>query len=370
MKIDDREDFLDVFLDYRVDELYHCFQAETGWRANVNHITSLLSDAKDMYDKSFIKKECHEKRPSFKQFVEERFAKLRIDLQLQFSTLCRHLPTNALSFKVAEKMNQTDDLLRCMKISDVVLYGNFCHRRLKYVVKDSVEEKDTRKQDCLKMLTSISESIELPDFIGKLGLKRLCLANAYLLFCTASSSAKLHMSSLVQILVVDEAAQLKECESAIPLQFPGLQHAVLIGDEKQLPARVQSKIAWEADPWRSLFERLVFLGQMKQLLNMQYRMHPWNSIFPNREFYSMKNLDAPSVRVRSYEKKFLPEKMYGPYSFINIAHGRENFGEGHSLKNIVEVAVVSEIVSKLYSGKQILLFLDKWNLLLVLVFVL
>ncbi|KAF8048805.1 hypothetical protein N665_2397s0001 [Sinapis alba] len=345
MKIDDREDLFDVFLDYRVDELYHCFQAETGWRANVNHMISLLTDAKDVYDKSFIKKkeECHEnKRPSFKQFVEKRFTKLRTDLQFQFSTLCRHLPTNALSFKVAEKMNQTVDLLRYMKVSDVVLYGKFRHGRLKYV-------KDTRKQDCLKMLTSISGSILLPDFIGKFGLKKFCLANAYLLFCTASSSAKLHMSSPVQLLVVDEAAQLKECESAIPLQLPGLQHAVLIGDEKQLPAMVQSKIASEADLGRSLFERLVFLGQKKQLLNIQYRMHPSISIFPNREFYSMKILDAPSVRVRSYEKMFLPEKMYGPYSFINIAHGREKFGEGHSLKNVVEVSVVSQIVSKLYS---------------------
>ncbi|CAH8339053.1 unnamed protein product [Eruca vesicaria subsp. sativa] len=341
MKIDEREeDLCDVFLDYRVNELYHCLQAETGWRANVNHMISLLSDPKDVYHKSFIDKK---KRPSFKQFVEARFTKLRTDLQFQFSTLCRHLPTKALSFKVAEKINQTDHLLRYMNISDVVLYGN---KRLK---DDCVEEKHKRKQDCVKMLRSICESIELPDFIGKFGLKKLCLDNAYLLFCTASSSAKLHMSTPIQLLVVDEAAQLKECESAISLQLPGLQHAVLIGDEKQLPAMVQSKIASEADLGRSLFERLVFLGQKKQLLDMQYRMHPCISIFPNREFYGMKILDAPSVRVRSYEKKFLPEKMYAPYSFINIARGREKFGDGHSLINLVEVSVVSEIVSKLYS---------------------
>ncbi|XP_033139437.1 helicase sen1 isoform X2 [Brassica rapa] len=336
MKIDnDREDLFDVFLDYRVDELYDCFLALTGWRANVKRMISLLTDPKEVYNQSFIEKD---KRPSFKQFVEKRFSKLRTDLRSQFSTLCLHLPTASLSFQVAEKMNATSDLLRTMSVSDVIS-----------------KKEDTRKQECVEMLGSICESIELPDFIGKLGLQRLCLENAYLMFCTASSSAKLHMSCPIQLLVIDEAAQLKECESAIPLQLPGLKHAVLIGDEKQLPAMIQSKIASEADLGRSLFERLVLLGHKKQLLNMQYRMHPSISIFPNKEFYGMKILDAPSVRVRSYEKQFLHGKMYGPYSFINVPYGREQFGQGFSSKNIVEVSVVDEILSKLYSGITLIL---------------
>lgn len=45
-----------------------------------------------------------------------------------------------------------------------------------------------------------------------------------------------------EILVIDEAAQLKECETAIPLQLPDIQHLILIGDEKQLPALVKSKV--------------------------------------------------------------------------------------------------------------------------------
>ncbi|KAF7075281.1 hypothetical protein CFC21_080064, partial [Triticum aestivum] len=43
-----------------------------------------------------------------------------------------------------------------------------------------------------------------------------------------------------ELLVIDEAAQLKECESLIPLQL-GIHRAVLIGDECQLPALVKSK---------------------------------------------------------------------------------------------------------------------------------
>lgn len=44
------------------------------------------------------------------------------------------------------------------------------------------------------------------------------------------------------VLVVDEAAQVKECETAIALQIPDVRHAVLVGDEMQLPATVRSKV--------------------------------------------------------------------------------------------------------------------------------
>lgn len=96
-----------------------------------------------------------------------------------------------------------------------------------------------------------------------------------------------------------------------------------------------------------MFERLVLLGHKKYLLNVQYRMHPSISLFPKKEFYNNRISDGPNV----IEKKcFLEGKMYGSYSFINIANGKEEFDRGHSPKNMVEVAVVYEIVSSLYKG--------------------
>ncbi|GJX40703.1 UvrD-like helicase, ATP-binding domain, P-loop containing nucleoside triphosphate hydrolase [Tanacetum coccineum] len=63
-------------------------------------------------------------------------------------------------------------------------------------------------------------------------------------FCTTSTSYKLHTVKMepLNLLVIDEAAQLKEAESTIPLQLPGVNHAILIGDECQLPAMVKSKV--------------------------------------------------------------------------------------------------------------------------------
>jgi superfamily I DNA and/or RNA helicase len=92
------------------------------------------------------------------------------------------------------------------------------------------------------------------------------------------------------------------------------------------------------------------LGHKKDLLNVQHRMHPSISSFPNRMFYQNQILDGPNVKQRSYERHFLEGKMYGSYSFINVAHGKEEFDNSHSPKNMVEAAVASEIVSSLFKG--------------------
>ena len=87
----------------------------------------------------------------------------------------------------------------------------------------------------------------------------------------------------------------------------------------------------------------------KHLLSIQYRMHPSISFFPNSYFYENKIHDSPTVEKRSYEKRFLPGPMYGPYSFINVFGGREEFIE-HSCRNMVEVSVVMKILLNLYKG--------------------
>jgi senataxin len=99
-----------------------------------------------------------------------------------------------------------------------------------------------------------------------------------------------------------------------------------------------------------MFERLVMLGYKRKMLNVQYRMHPSISLFPCKEFYEEKLSDASIVMEESYNKSFLEGEMYASYSFINIAEGKEKFGRGYSLKNMVEVAVISEIIQSLNRG--------------------
>ena len=57
------------------------------------------------------------------------------------------------------------------------------------------------------------------------------------------------------------------------------------------------------------------------------------------------------MKRKSHGKQYLPGSMFGPYSFINIIGGKEERDEdGHSRKNMVEVAVILTILQKLYNG--------------------
>ncbi|CAI9272138.1 unnamed protein product [Lactuca saligna] len=114
----------------------------------------------------------------------------------------------------------------------------------------------------LQILKCLQNTLCFPDLKDEFETRRFCMANSCLIFCTASSSINLHTEGMspLEFLVIDEAAQLKECESLIPLHLVGARHAILVGDERQLPAMVQSKISEEAEFGRSLFERLVSLG--------------------------------------------------------------------------------------------------------------
>jgi superfamily I DNA and/or RNA helicase len=112
-----------------------------------------------------------------------------------------------------------------------------------------------------------------------------------------------------------------------------------------------------------MFERLVILGYKRHMLNIQYRMHPSISLFPCKEFYDGKLSDAPVVKEGNYNKLFLVGDMYSSYSFINIAKGKEKLGHcGQSLKNMVEVAVISEMIKSLNKGQFLFEILSRISL--------
>ncbi|XP_027334128.1 uncharacterized protein LOC113848912 [Abrus precatorius] len=411
MKVDGYRGLHDVFLDYRVDNLVECFAPLTGWKHYLESMIKLLEDPKEQYGlykcgigdeqkdglmslEEFVKQkysyvelayrsykqrgknddpltleEFLKKKYSYieaqyllykdvrknrvmtlEQFFMQRFSLIGEKLKVYKRTLYTHLPTSLIPFEEIKKISSALDLLGSLETS-------FSKAKLKQTFQGCEDEESILdcpgrlriKKDFLLKLRSLSKTISLPNITDKYGVAKICLMNACLIFCTAASSTRLFTDGMtpVQFLVIDEAAQLKECESAIPLQLPGLHHVVLIGDERQLPAVVKSKVSEEAEYGRSLFERLVLLGYKKHLLNVQYRMHPSISLFPNKEFYDEQLTDAPIVREMSYNKCFLEGKMYSSYSFINIAKGKEQQSHGYSVKNKIEAAVVSKIIESL-----------------------
>ncbi|XP_054789621.1 helicase sen1-like [Prosopis cineraria] len=336
------------------------------------------------------------------QFIKRRFGFIGENLKSCLKTLYSELPTSLVPFKVAKKMCRALDLIETLQtclcrnefieipnynvdgkgnsvsqreipMEEGVQRGSICsgnqiHQNFAKPIQDSfmfvgtnIPIKDVtfcfgrlrlERDECLRILRSLSWKTSLPLFKNQYEIINFCLNKACLIFCTASGSIKLFNEGMTPLpfVVIDEAAQLKECESIIPLQLSGVRHAILIGDERQLPAMVKSKISDEAGFGRSMFERLVFLGYNKHLLNVQYRMHPSISFFPNREFYEGKLVDGMNVRDSNYSKRFLDRKMYGSFSFINIAKGKEQYGQGQSLKNMVEVAAITEIIRGLHKG--------------------
>ncbi|CAM8913513.1 unnamed protein product [Rhodiola kirilowii] len=404
---EENNELLDVFYDHRVAVLRSCFKPVSGWRGRLKFLIHLLENSVELYteylareaqrredarreaEKRVAAKREAEKREAARREAEKREAGKRdeseeietweseaestetedcIDelveqdpliytdflmeelkpisegLKFCIENLPTHLPTSTISLDVVKSMMQGKAQLESLE--DFLSQNQVSHedepsQRLPKILLKHYTGK------CLDVFKSLEQSFLYPEALSEYSsMGEFCLARAQLVFCTASTAARLGEVPF-GMLIIDEAAQLKECESLIPLQVLGLRHAVLIGDEKQLPAMVRSNISASVNFGRSLFERLVLLGHRKHLLNIQYRMHPSISRFPNKEFYNNLIVDACSVKTRNYEKQVLDGRMYGTYSFINVSDGKEEFGAGHSSMNPMEVAVAFGIVTKL-----------------------
>jgi hypothetical protein len=424
----------EIHLDYRVRKLTDCLSPLTGWSHCFASMIRLLEDCVSQYkilleneylkerenkNENEIKKKggsiSKRKYNSFLDFLRKRFVSTSSSIKNCILVFCTHLPKK---YVLKQNFQNMVSLIGLLEGFETLLFQDnvesqgveelFSCSELAAEISESFMDIPfllyKRRRECLSALRSALRTLNfsfnelhLPRVLNKQSIAEYCLQKASLLFCTASSSYKLHSVAMkpLSILVIDEAAQLKECESTIPLQLPGLGHAFLFGDECQLPAMVESnvckcylvilhkppfvvdqtgyssffffykkkkksfkiyyvffsQISAEAGFGRSLFERLSSLGHSKHLLNIQYRMHPSISFFPNSKFYHKQILDSPNVKRKSHEKHYLSCPMFGPYSFINIVGGREEKDDvDRSWRNMVEVAVVMKILHKLYKG--------------------
>ncbi|KAL8109734.1 hypothetical protein AgCh_025728 [Apium graveolens] len=324
-------------------------------KATDNQLTSRKTPVFTIDRKSQEKKiDTQEKGWTLDEFIVKRYKILKEKLVYVVQNLYKHLPTSFMPLRVVKEMIKAIALLQSFGtlLQEVAASSKGLSEVLKGIKEagysTSTKELNKTKTECLDVLVVLLETFTVPDLLDEYEISSFCLKNACLLFCTANGSIKLHTKEMtpVEVLVVDEAAQLKECESTIPLQLPGLRHAILVGDERQLPAMVQSKI--KAEFGRSLFQRLVLFE--KNLLNVQYRMHPDISMFPNKVFYDNLILNGPNVTELTYRRHFFEGSMFGfgSYAFLNISNGREEIDNRYSRKNTVEVAVVAELVARLF----------------------
>lgn len=369
-------DIENIYLDYRADRLTECLGPLTGWKHCLSSMVNLLEDCVEHYkvyveNESIKAEQNHEDESnkleynSFLEFMRARVRCTVSPLRQCLLIFCTHLP---ISFVGESTYHDMVSLTHSLNSLEKLFHDNMDSELLERVFIDQELVKDSLgscvdmslllslRNHVLSIVKSLRRSLDklkLPSAMNRASITEFCFQRASVIFCTVSSSFKLHSVDMEppKVLVIDEAAQLKECESVIPLQLKGVQHAILIGDECQLPATVRSAISDDAGFGRSLFERLSLLGHSKHLLNIQYRMHPSISFFPNSNFYHNQILNAQNVQGKSYMRNYLPGPMFGPYSFINIVGGKEEMDDvKHSRRNMVEVAVVAKIVRDLHKA--------------------
>nr|KAJ0190303.1 hypothetical protein LSAT_V11C800402640 [Lactuca sativa] len=372
----------EIYLENRIKRLTECLGSLTGWKHCLRTMIDLLEDCVSQYcvyvDNEKFKEEQLRKEnenengseisnvevKSFVEFLQDRFSSSVFPLRTCIITFCTHISRSFLTEETFQNMVFLLNIL--CSLESLLFQDNLDSDELENLFSSKPMEDDFEKLwdidiqsirsmsiSIMKTLQRSLEKLRLPNILNKYAMMDFCFQGASLIFCTTSSSYKLHTVEMkpLNFLVIDEAAQLKEAESTIPLQLHGIKHAVLIGDECQLPAMVTSNVSAESGFGRSLFDRLSSLRHSKHLLNVQYRMHPSISLFPNLTFYQNQILDAENVTCKSYEKKYLSGPMFGPYSFINVVGGREETDDdGRSRRNLVEVAVVIKIVQSLYKA--------------------
>ncbi|KAL9656492.1 hypothetical protein ABK040_005256 [Willaertia magna] len=216
------------------------------------------------------------------------------------------------------------------------------------------EEIDNFYTECQRYLTLDNRDVE-----SKI------LDNCEIVFATLAITGRHLMRKCrkFDILIIDEAAQVSECESIIPLDLVN-DRVVLIGDPQQLPSTVLSQEAISKKYNRSMFERMMKLADTYHksnnsllskpvLLNTQYRMHPMISKFPESEFYHSVLKDGENVIQYNQHPqwKSIYEMGLEPCIFVNCTDSKEHFN-GHikSYENEIEANLIVQLID-MYMNK-------------------
>ena len=160
-----------------------------------------------------------------------------------------------------------------------------------------------------------------------------------------SADLRLIKDAKFETVVIDEASQSIELSTLIPLQL-GCCRLVLVGDHKQLPATVFSRVAESHLYNRSLFERLHQSGHPMCVLKRQMRMHPAIARFPSELFYDGEIEDAPNILDLVTAQPWNNVPVFAPLVFFDIEEGRESMSL-QSKVNEEEAAFVETLITTL-----------------------
>lgn len=261
-------------------------------------------------------------------YVSEQASVLKKRLQNGLPHLSYHCGTSSLCKDLESLLTEASDLLSAPEKSD----GN---------VVQQVRGIIDKAKDVVKSLNDSLHSMNPEKVTGEL------LETANVIFCTLISAGVSSMKRMKSIddLFVDEAAAATEPELCVPFQlFP--RRMLAVGDPKQLPATVVSKMGAGFGLDKSLHERLMYECDKDHImLDIQYRMRPEISMFPSKTFYDGKILNGANVRDNNYKGPI--QIFHGePCSFLDVT-GREQQSFTNSYYNEDEAKLVVDIVKQI-----------------------
>ncbi|KAG0565529.1 hypothetical protein KC19_8G197500 [Ceratodon purpureus] len=384
-----------VFLPYRIQRLTAALSPATGWKGYVQLVETFLTDSpaqfawyywygnctKD-YDQFGKRMEIDSEKQevaqntAFWMFARERMIEMQARMEEHLLVLLSELPKCHIDVTTSKAMTMTFELMNSIInamplqppvdatswfstpavnitaperiIADLSLSGGQTSSidivsKLNFLrIREALLEALASRPGCTLLATEQNPQGREPKDEW---LRSQCFKNATLVFCTVSAAGSpLMATATFECAIIDEASQLVEAGSIVVSGMRDLKQLILVGDHKQLPGTVISKVAEKSGYSRSLFERLQNLRHScRHMLNCQYRMMPEISHFPNSQFYESELKDGPNVLASDYGMEFANASPYGAYAFIDCGTGAE-VAQPKGWSNPQEVAVVTKLV--------------------------
>lgn len=209
----------EIYLENRVEKLFKCL-GPNGWKFQITSMVEIFQETSNNLPK-----------------MKRMFKSIAPSLLECVHILATHVPQHVIMEHNLKKLEILVELIGAI--------GTLLSQDGD-VVRSTLVDLKAQFVLVLRTLLASLDHVEVPSKVSRNSIEKFCFQQASLVFSTASNSFKLNSvkKNSFNLLVVDEAAQLKECESLIPLQVADISHAILVGDEFQLPATIKSKVIY------------------------------------------------------------------------------------------------------------------------------
>ncbi|XP_044432443.1 uncharacterized protein [Triticum aestivum] len=177
----------------------------------------------------------------------------------------------------------------------------------------AAEELNRVRLECSRDLETLKDSVTLPKhFDDRKEIEDYCIEKCQVIVGTTSSTVRVHQSNQIDLLIVDNASDIKLYNLIIPLRL-SVRHVWMLGDDNKQPDRMGGN----DEISNNTFQRLLHLGFPMDKLTERFLIDPAIFEFPNKYFYGG-ILDGPNVRT-PHDNKQLRSLSLSKYLYMDVS---------------------------------------------------